>query len=105
MTDPTIEETIEEANYLFPSLAQGLEKIGDNGVPFVSDKTGLDWLRTKLTLVRDTARSDTIKECQKEMYKALEEVAQYGSKDPIMLVNKADLKVWIHALTNIAKGE
>ena len=41
-----------------------------------------------------TIRKETIERCQKEMYQSLGEVAQYGNN----LVNKRDIKVWIHAL-------
>lgn len=45
--------------------------------------------------------TEIIKKCQEEMYKALEEVAQYTIDGQKMFVNKHDIKVWIKALENI----
>jgi hypothetical protein len=40
---------------------------------------------------------------QKEMYKSLDEVAQYKNEQCNSLVNKEDIKVWIHNLRSFLK--
>lgn len=68
MTPPNrVTEIVEEANYLFPTLAQGIEKVGDNGVPYVSDKTGLDWLRSALSQARQEGYKEGVESRQGEI--------------------------------------
>ena len=58
----------------------------------------LNEIDSLLTQAIQKERAELRGECQKEMYKALEEVAQYSNDYCKSLVNKADIKVWIHSL-------
>lgn len=61
-----------------------------------SPKDLKSFIHSLLLAEREAIKREIIKKCQSEMYEALEEVAQYEKS----LVNKHDIKVWIHNLPN-----
>ena len=54
------------------------------------------------SLIADEGLKVVVEACQKEMYEALEEVAQYTIDGNKMFVNKNDIKVWIKALSHLS---
>ena len=95
-----IQKNMETFEKTFPSIKDVAEKVGDTyGFPiYIQLKDFL--LSSQLSIIQ--AMTELI---QKEMYKSLDEVAQYKNDQCKTLVNKEDLRVWIYNLSDLSTNQ
>jgi hypothetical protein len=98
-------EEFENADFRVPdeASARSIANFGDETLHLEL----VDWKKTKSFMLSSQlsiiqAMTELI---QKEMYKSLDEVAQYKNDQCKTLVNKEDIKVWIHNLSDLSTNQ
>jgi hypothetical protein len=97
-------EMLKSFDDKFPRL---VISINESPIGFRDERVEADGIvmRNFLTEVWNSAYIAGLEEAKKVMYKSLDEVAQYKNDQCKTLVNKEDIKVWIHNLSDLSTNQ